>query len=156
MHAPLTSHESSLLSESGIRKLAEFGSPVAEAPLFSPMQMAVATLLGGALAGFLLLAINYRRIGRLPAAAIAIAIGLFAALAQVSLWLDLPNGLPAVSLCLPTMLAMFLLTSWLQGEVVVQHVATGGSLAAPGESLPIAAGSLVMMLFTLECWRWMS
>lgn len=155
MHSPLTSHESTLLSESGVRKLAEFGSPVAEAPLFSPMQMAIATLLGGGLAGFLLLAINYRRLGRIPSALGALAIGLLAALLQVELWLDLPSGFPVVSLCLPTMLAIFLISSWLQGDVVVEHVATGGSLAAPGETLPVAAGSLFLLLFTLEAWRWM-
>ena len=42
-----------------------------------------------------------------------------------------------------------------QGDVVVEHVATGGSLAAPGETLPVAAGSLFLLLFTLEAWRWM-
>lgn len=109
------------------------GEIASREPLYSPMQIAASTLLGGVLAGFLLLAVNYGRVGRWPAALLSGTCGTLAMLAQIALLFSLPSGFPAVSLYLPLMLVMFGLAQGLQGRMFARQLATGGPLATGWE-----------------------
>lgn len=107
-------------------------------PLFSPMQIASATLLGGMLAAAALMALNYRRMGNSAAAVAFVAIGLLATVVQVQLLLDLPRGFPAVALYLPMMLTTFGLSNWLQGDAYADQVTGGGPIATNAEPVVIS------------------
>ncbi len=104
-------------------------------PLYSPMQIAASTLLGGVLAGFLLLALNYGRVGRWPAAVLMGAMGVLAMLAQLATLFTLPGGFPAVALYLPLMLSMFGIAQGLQGRLFARQLASGGPLAQGWEPI---------------------
>lgn len=108
-------------------------APRSSDALFSPMQIASATLLGGVLAAGLLMAINYCRLGRLAAAAAMAALGVLGTVGQLLVLFDLPHGFPVVSLYLPMMLAAFALAHWLQGDDYADQLAAGGLTATNRE-----------------------
>lgn len=118
-------------------------SPRASEPLFSPMQIASATLLGGVLAAALLVALNYRRLGRLAAATAAAALGVVGTFGQLVLLFNLPHGFPAVSLYLPMMLVTFALAQWLQGDDFAEQLAAGGPVATHREPVLLSLLALV-------------
>jgi hypothetical protein len=127
--------------------LTEDAEPIGEVsrePLYSPMQIAASTLLGGVLAGFALMAVNYGRVGRWPAAVLVATAGLLAMLAQLVLLFSLPAGFPAVALYLPLMLSMFGLAQGLQGRIFARQLASGGPLAQGWEPILLPIACLAM------------
>ena len=89
--------------------------------LFDPSTVALAAFIGGPLAGVILIATNYRRLGKTGKAAAAVAIGLMAAAIPVLIRLSW-NTL-AGSVCFVGLGLLFFLCTWqiaeeVQGEVV--------------------------------------
>jgi hypothetical protein len=98
--------------------------------LYSPGHVALAAFLGGPVGAFVLLALNYKRLGRGTAAAITVLWGLLTVAALVALNLKLPESSPALLLGLPVFLVLWLAAKMLQGEAFDGHVQQGGEPAS--------------------------
>jgi hypothetical protein len=104
--------------------------------LFSPGQAGLAAFLGGPVGAFIILTINYFRLGKPAAAWATIAFGLLACAALIALLLVLPESIPGPVLGLPLFLGMWGLAKGLQGSAYAEHLQNGGE----GSSSWAAAG----------------
>jgi hypothetical protein len=112
--------------------------PMPEAPagdrppykLYAPGYVALAAFLGGPIGAFLLLALNYKRLGRGTAAALTVLCGLLTVAALVALDLKLPESSPTLLLALPVFLILWLAAKLLQGRAFDRHVEQRGELAS--------------------------
>jgi len=104
----------------------------ASGALYSARSVVLATFLGSLLAGGVLLAVNYRRLGRPGAALRAIIGALFGEAALLALALALPADLhiPNIAFTVAQMFLMSYLAKLLQGEALRTHVASGGPVAS--------------------------
>ena len=109
--------------------------------LFNADAAALATFLGTPLAGAILMAVNYRRLGKGGSAAAVLAAGLLLAAVALFLALALPQGAGA-GIALAFLFAVKGAAKALQGTAVAQHVAQGGKLG----SRWIAAGLGISIL----------
>ena len=124
-------------------------TPGEDAALFSTAAVAVATYSGTPMAGFLLLAVNYRRLGREMPAAMAVAFGMvLTALALLS-WAVLPY-LWSVPLSLLLLVGTRLMAARLQGEAVAMHVSRGGRLASKWTAFAVGVACLSALLLSLR------
>jgi hypothetical protein len=98
--------------------------------LYSPGHVALAAFLGGPIGAFVLLALNYKRLGRGAATAITALCGLVTVAALVALNLKLPESAPALLLGLPVLLVLWLAARMLQGAAFDGHVRQGGEPAS--------------------------
>ncbi len=105
-----------------------------------------ATVLGSPIAGAILMAHNYRRLGR-PGAAAAVLLGGFALVAVLLL---MTSGTTSFELIRDTSMVgvatMALAARLLQWKYVKEHVKAGGSLASGWDALGIAALCLVVIV----------
>lgn len=110
----------------------------AQGTLFSPQGVALASFFGGALSGFVLMAVNYFRNKQTDAAVGSIFAGLvaFAAIILFALSpIPVPGGV-SILLYVGIALGMKTLAGRLQGDMLAGHEAAGGKTA----SLWLAAG----------------
>jgi hypothetical protein len=124
-------------------------TPGERATLFSPAAVAVATYSGTPMAGFLLLALNYRRLGKSMRAAMAAAFGMTMTLLAVLCWLLLPYFWSAL-LCLILLVGTRLTAARLQGEAVAMHVSRGGRLASKWTAFAVGVVCLCALLLSLR------
>jgi hypothetical protein len=118
--------------------------------LYSTGQVLVATFFGAFLAGAILMAMNYRRIGSTRATA-AIVIG---ALASVALFLFsgfvLPESFPAIIVNVASLLVMRSVCTFYQGATLEAHFQQGGakgsSWAAVGIGLACGVSFVVAVM----------
>jgi hypothetical protein len=97
--------------------------------LASPGQVGLAAFLGGPMAGFLLIARNYAKLGRGSACAAAIAAGVMLTVAAVGFGIWLPDNTgPAMNLAIaaPLWIATYLAALALQKSAYDVHVRRGG------------------------------
>ncbi|HTP89607.1 MAG TPA: hypothetical protein VMJ34_21815 [Bryobacteraceae bacterium] len=119
--------------------------PAPSKPLFDYWAVALATFFGSPLAGGIVMAINYRRLGRNVAALSAALAGtaltavvLLLAFADSSDWMKgLPIGL---------LFAVLYTAKWLQGPAVEQHVQYGGRLGSRWAAFGIGMAALVLVI----------
>jgi hypothetical protein len=97
--------------------------------LFDANAVAIATFLGSPVAGSILMAINYRRLGKGGSAAVAVVLGVVSTAAAVVLGYFVPTTFTtAVAVIL--VVTMRSVAQALQGSAVKQHVGHGGSLGS--------------------------
>ncbi len=108
-----------------------FIKTVSDVMLFSPMQVAVVAFVGGWLAGFILLALNYLRMKRFASAMMTLVAGVTVMAGWIALVITVPviAYIPGVILWLVTMVAMLSIAKMLQGREYNQHIETGGAEA---------------------------
>jgi hypothetical protein len=97
--------------------------------LFDSTSVGIATLLGSALAGATLMAINYRRLGKATEAVMAMII----AAAAVALVIGVGSWVPATASSAVAILLVMVtrsIASRLQGAAIERHVNEGGELAS--------------------------
>ena len=94
--------------------------------LYSSRQVGLAAFLGGPLGGALLLAINFRRLGRRGSARNSILLGVLAMFAFIALALALPGPAQAFPLTLLAAVAGYKIATWLQDEEYEAHIGQGG------------------------------
>lgn len=113
--------------------------------LFDASSVTIATLLGAPVAGAILMAVNYRRLGKEVNAAVVFLCGLTVTiLAMVS-----GNLIPATALySVPIILlvGMRSIAQSLQGPAVKQHVNSGGKLGSRWIAFGLGIGALVVIL----------
>lgn len=114
--------------------------------LFPPNAATLATFLGAPIAGAVVLAMNYRRLGRSSAALRAVLWGLLATAALIGLGFVLADRSPAFLVALIPVAIMAQLAKTLQGEAFEQHKQAGGKVASMWKAAGIGLVSLVGLL----------
>jgi len=113
--------------------------------LYDYRSVGVATFFGSPVAGAVLMAINYRRLGRSGAALWAVVIGVLATAALVAVAMliaaDWMRGLPVA-----LTFAMAYAAKGIQGEAVDQHVQQGGRLISRWAAFGIGMAGLAVVL----------
>jgi hypothetical protein len=104
-------------------------SPPPSYSLFDSVSVAIATLFGSPIAGTILMAVNYHRLGKGGKAVAAVAIGLAATILAGLFGYRIPTALSSI-----IAIGLLLLTKScavaLQGPAVTQHVSQGGKLGS--------------------------
>lgn len=112
--------------------------------LYSPNQIALATFLGAPLAGAVLMALNYRRLGHRPAAWKTALLGVAATALLIPLAMVLPSWFPGPALPVGCVVAMRQLAVWME------HNHLGGSetptdTAATSTGMAVGVGLACLM-----------
>jgi len=109
--------------------------------LFTPPHVAVASILGGPLAGFLLIAANFKRLAEVGAAKGSVAAGIVGtALLWITAYLD-PLQLASCKGIISTAVAalfMWLAADVLQGPDLKAHALAGGDTASAWTAVEVA------------------
>jgi hypothetical protein len=127
-----------------------YGSPT-DAPVFklhSLTGIIIATVLGGPIAGCVILAINYARVGMRRHAGLSILGGVLStALLLFIAWI-IPDSwhVPNAAFFMPQLFGMMSLSKYLQGNLVAEHLSAGGRLVSKWIDAGIGALSCVVLL----------
>jgi hypothetical protein len=113
--------------------------------LYNSASVAVATFLGAPAAGSLLMAINYRRMGKTGSAITAFGIGVVVTALAVGLGYAVPQGV-TVPLGLGLLFATRVTAEKMQGASIAQHVSLGGKLGSKWVAAGIGAVFLCLIL----------
>lgn len=114
-----------------------------KARLYSVAGITLATFLGSAFAGGLLMAFNYRALGEPVKARNALGLAFLATAMVLALALVLPESVPGLAFVLPQLVVVQMLARKLQGAAIGAHQARGAAMhsnwLAAGISLLVAA-----------------
>jgi hypothetical protein len=115
--------------------------------LFTPEQVAMATFFGAPLAGSVVMALNYRRVGLAQKALPAVFLGLVSTAALVVLSVLLPDGARPFLAGLPigSVMAMLAVARSVQGPLVTFHVGTGGGRGSGWSAAGIGIASAILL-----------
>ena len=116
-----------------------------EFKLFSPGQATWATFLGSPMAGSVVLAVNYARLGNRRAAWTAIIVGLVVTIIVLGTATVLPDSFPNSVLSGGYTLCLYMLAKSLQGNLVKRHLAIGGQQASSWVATGIGIACLVVI-----------
>ncbi|MBK8810504.1 MAG: hypothetical protein IPN69_07170 [Acidobacteria bacterium] len=108
--------------------------------LFSNFQIALATFIGMPIAGSILLAQNYRNLGRAGSGWQTLILGLVSTIVLFIIAFLLPDGFPNFILPMAYTIAMRQLVEYLQGDVIANQK---GSWAV---TVGVAVGCLVLIM----------
>jgi hypothetical protein len=124
--------------------------------LFSVGAIVLATFLGSPVAGTVLMAMNYWRLGRKSAAWISVAVGILATAFIIAAALALPEETPNSPFIVAQLLGMYFVARGLQGGLISQHCRTYGRLAsmwaAAGISLLVVVPLGLVLVAALLLW----
>jgi hypothetical protein len=123
----------------------EFEAPRPAFKLYSPGHAGLAAFLGGPVGAFLIIAINYWRLGKRQAAWATIVFCVLTAAALIALVFVLPDSKPATAISLPLFLIMWGLAKGLQGRDYDAHLKRNGESASGWAAAGL--GVLGAMLF---------
>jgi hypothetical protein len=117
--------------------------------LFSPMNVGAATFLGTAFAGSILLALNFRRLGRKRAALLSLLAGAAATIVIVVLAVITPDGghvqILFTGINVGLLFGMKRATEAWQGADLAAHQAAGGRVGAGWATAGVVAGCLALV-----------
>jgi hypothetical protein len=113
--------------------------------LFDPAHIGLAALFAGPVGPFVMLALNYWRLGRPSEAGLVLAGGAIMTAAVAVLSLALPDSVPGLLLGFPLFLGLWFASKGLQGQTFLEHRNSGGAAVSGWAVTGIAA--LGMMLF---------
>jgi hypothetical protein len=116
--------------------------------LFGASAVALAAYSGTPAAGFLLMAVNYRRLGQERFAAVALVLGLLATWLTVVCVLFLPYAV-WIPICFGLMVGTRMFAVRVQGELVAQHVSRGGRLGSKWAALGVGVACLGTVLLAV-------
>ena len=116
--------------------------------LFSASAVALAAYSGTPAAGFLLIAVNYRRLGQKRFASAALLLGIMATWLAVVCVLFLPYVV-SLPVWLGLMIGTRMFAVSVQGERVAQHVSRGGRLGSKWVALGVGVACLGVVLLAV-------
>jgi hypothetical protein len=116
--------------------------------LYNSRAVTVATFFGTPAAGSLLMALNYKRMGRKGPAAITLIIGFAVTAAAVGLGFIAPQAF-TYSLGLALLYATRVVAEKLQGPMVANHVSQGGKLGSRWTALGIGVAFFVVIFLSV-------
>lgn len=114
--------------------------------LFSPRSIGLVALLAGPVGPFILLTLNYWRLGQRAAGWTTIAVGILAVVAITAISFALPDSSPAYLIAIPVALVLSIAAKVLQGRVYDTHLEEGGEPASGGAAAGIALLGIVLYL----------
>jgi hypothetical protein len=119
--------------------------------LYKVSGIAVASIFGSILAGGLLMALNYRMLGRQDLARKAFILTLVATLLVFVIAFQIPPDwhVPDSVFTAPQIALMIYLAKWAQGEDIAIHVRNGGALASNWKAFGISLVVLLVLLAIL-------
>ena len=121
-----------------------FSGPTPPFKLFDSNSVGLATLIGGPVAGSFLMAVNYRRLGLMGKAVMALAIGAIVTGFAILFGWNLPS-----SVTFPLALALLFVTQrlarFLQGPAIQNHLEHGGSLASRWTAFASGLGFMAVL-----------
>ena len=120
-------------------------SPETAGNLFTVMQIAVATFIGAPIAGCLLLAQNYRNLGRASSAWQTLILGFVSTIALFFIAFLLPENFPNAALPMAYTIAMRELVKYLQGDAIASQE-TQGKKGSWAVTVGVAIGCLVLIM----------
>ena len=121
------------------------GTATAGTRLFSVGQIVLATFLGAPIAGFLLLARNYQRLGNKAYARVSLLWGVVATAVLLTVTWYLPENFPNAALPVAYCIAMRVVVNYLQGATIETHLATGGMKGSWGRVIVVGLICLVLI-----------
>jgi hypothetical protein len=113
--------------------------------LHHPGHATLATFLGSPLAGSIILALNYHRLGRAGAAWLSLLFGLLSTVGLMTLGFLLPEGVTLLP-ALVFLVAMHVLARALQQKPYEEHVDRGGPTAGAGSAVGVGLLCMVLVL----------
>ena len=115
--------------------------------LYPTWAVTLATGFGSFMAGGILLAINYNRLGRGTAAVHSILWSAIATIAVIAAPIE-HHGRHLVAFSIGQLLAMNYLAQWLQGTTINEHQRSGGSLASgwSAAGIGLLTGAVVLLI----------
>ena len=119
--------------------------PIPPYELFNFHSVALATILGTPMAGCILMAVNYRRLGKGGQAAATIGIGLLVTAAAMGIGYVMPQGVAGL-LALALLFGTRAVAKSLQGFEVEEHVRQGGKLGSKWAAAGIGLGLLALFV----------
>ena len=121
-------------------------APTPTYSLYTMWSVLVANFFGSLLGSGIVLAINYRRLGR-PAAAFNALLGFgFASFALIPLAYFSPEEIPSAVYWLPQVIAVYAVAKGLQGDALNRHRWAGGPLASSWGAFGIGLATLPVVL----------
>src|SRR5437763_278868 len=96
--------------------------------LYDRQSVALATFLGTPIAGGVLLASNYRRLGRSQPALLSLLLAVLGTALLVAIGMMLPSKTPGFPIAIGVVVAMSALAKSLQGSAIEAHTRAGGAL----------------------------
>lgn len=117
--------------------------------MYSPGQIAWATFLGTPIAGCLLLALNYRRLGDFTAANLALISGLIGTVLLFALAFVLPDRFPNTVLPSAYTLGMYQCAKTLQGTAYEDRLVNGGTKGSGWVATGIGILCVILILAAL-------
>lgn len=117
--------------------------------LYSPGQMAWATFLGAPVAGCLLLALNYRRLGNSAAAGIAAIGGSIVTVLILVISFFLPDNFPNIALPAAYTFGMYQCVKLLQGKEYEHWLANGGIRGSGWVATGVGILCLIMIVVAI-------
>jgi hypothetical protein len=115
-------------------------------PLFTYQQVTLATFFGTPVAGFILLALNERRLGRPEKFGSMIGMGVVATIVVTAIVLALPDGFPSMILTLGYLIGMQQLARHWQGAEVTERLSTGATKASGWAAFGIGMACFAVMI----------
>jgi hypothetical protein len=119
--------------------------PIPTYTLFDSASVTLATIFGSPVAGTILMAINYHRLGEGSSAAVAIVCGLLATGFAIAFGNLVPQTATTV-VALALVIGMRTVAQAVQGSAVQQHINRGGKLASKWAALGIGVATLVVIV----------
>ncbi|MCD9027365.1 hypothetical protein LDO26_03935 [Luteimonas sp. BDR2-5] len=117
----------------------------AGAPLFKIAAVGIATFFGSVLAGGLIMAMNFRAMGKPEKFWPTIGLSLLALVATLLLGAFLPENFPGVVITVPTIIAMTMIAGRYQGQAITQRQDAG----LPMRSNWLALGIALLVLLPI-------
>lgn len=116
--------------------------------LYSVRSIVLATFFGWFVAGGILMAINYRRLGQAGAAWAAVVLGILGTAGVMGLVLRLPGNVLIVifSVIAAQAAVIYCLGQSLQGPALIDHQLAGGRLASAGVAFGIGLACMLLVL----------
>ena len=122
------------------------GSTNSAIRLYSPALVTVATLIGAPVAGCILLAHNYRSLGRQSTAIQLLIWGTLGTVLLLVMSYFLPENFPNGVLPIGYTVGMYLLAKQLQGKDYESHIANGGVKGSTWKAVVTGVGCLCAIL----------
>jgi putative Ca2+/H+ antiporter (TMEM165/GDT1 family) len=124
-------------------------TPRGSCKLYSPGHVAWATFLGSPIAGCVLLAMNYRRLGDMTAAITALVSGFIVTSLTLVIAFFLPDNFPSSILSMVSTATMYQVAKSLQNNAYERHLAKGGSKASTWGATGVGVLCMVCILVVI-------
>jgi hypothetical protein len=118
--------------------------------LYPPGAVSLATVLGSPLAGSILMAVNYRRMGQKASAWKTFAAGSVGTIALLFAGQFVPDGVARGAL-IGSLTVMYQLAKQLQGQPIAQHRQRGGKIASYWKAAGIGLACMVLIIGGVAC-----